>query len=95
MIESGGEAGGLAEVAAQLDDEDTAVDRRDLFKELVGAVAGAVVDKDELERVANLLHDLLEAIVESCDVVFFVVERDYDGVLRHINIIDASEFQRI
>ena len=38
MIETGGQRRGLAEVAAQLDDEDAAVYRGNLFEEFVGAV---------------------------------------------------------
>ena len=57
VVEAGGEGGGLAEVAAELNDEDARVDGSDLFQKAVGSVAGAVVDEDELEGVADLLHD--------------------------------------
>jgi hypothetical protein len=83
VVEAGSEGGGLAEVAAELDDEDARVYGGDLFEETIGAVAGAVVDEDELEGVAYLLHDGLEAIVEGGNVVFFVMERHDDGVFRH------------
>ena len=83
VVEAGGEGGGLAEVAAELDDEDAAVDGSDLFKQAVGAVAGAIVDEDQLEGFADLLHDGLEAVVERGDVLFFVVERNDDGIFRH------------
>ena len=39
MIETGGKAGGLAEVAAQLDDGDAAVDSRDFTQHGEGVVA--------------------------------------------------------
>ena len=61
VIETGRQRGGLAEVAAQLDDQHAAVHRGDLFQQLVGAVAGAVVDQDQFKGVAHLLHDLLQA----------------------------------
>ncbi len=83
VVEAGGEGGGLAEVAAELDDENAAVYGGDLFEETVGAVAGAIVDEDQLEGLADLLHDGLEAVVEGGDVLFFVMERDDDGVFRH------------
>ena len=83
VVEAGGKSRGLAEVAAELDDEDAGVYGSDLFEETIGAVAGAVVDEDELEGVADLLHDGLEAVVESGDVLFLVVERHDDGVFRH------------
>ncbi len=83
MIEASGQSGGLTEVAAEFDDEDAAVDSSDLFKEAVGAVAGAVVNKDELEGFANLLHNGLETVVERSDALLFVMERNYDGILWH------------
>ena len=57
VVEAGGEGGGLAEVTTELDNEDARIDGGDLFEQAVGAVAGAVVDKDELEGVVDLLHD--------------------------------------
>ncbi len=89
VVEAGGQGRGLAEVAAQLDDEHAAVDRGDLFEKLVGTVAGAIVDEDQLERVADLLHDLFQARVEGGNVLFFVMEGNDNGILRHTNIIDA------
>ncbi len=83
VVEAGGEGGGLAEVAAELDDEDAAVYGSDLFEEAIGAVAGAIVDEDQFEGFADLLHDGLEAVVECGDVLFFVVEGHDDGVFRH------------
>ena len=63
MIEAGGQGRGLAEIAAQLDDQHAAVHRCDLFQKLVSAVGGAVVHQHQLKTVAHLLHDLLEARV--------------------------------
>ena len=83
VVEAGGEGGGLAEVAAQFDDEDAAVYGGDLFKEAVGPVAGAIVDEDKFEGVANVLHDGLEAVVEGGDVLLFVMERNDDRIFRH------------
>ena len=83
VVEAGSEGGGLAEVAAELDDEDAAVYGGDLFEQAVGAVAGAVVDEDELEGFADLLHHGLEAVVEGGDVFFLVMEWNDDGIFRH------------
>ena len=74
VVKASGKGGGLAEVAAKLDDKDARIYGRDLFEQAVGAVAGAVVDEDQFEGLAYMLHDGLEAVVESCDVLFFVVE---------------------
>src|ERR1700730_9239786 len=74
VVEAGGEGGGLAEVAAKLDDENAAVYGGDFVQQAVGAVAGSVVDEDELERFADLLHYGFEAVVEGGDVFFFVME---------------------
>ncbi len=63
VVETRRQRRGLAEVAAQLDDQHAAIDRGDLFQQLVGAVAGAIVDKDQLKTVAHLLHHLLQARV--------------------------------
>ena len=87
VIEAGGEGGGLAEVAAELDDEDAAIYRSDLFEQAIGAVTGAIVDKDQFEGFTDLLHDGLEAIVERGDVILFVVEWHDDGIFRHCLMI--------
>ena len=87
VIEPGGEGRGLTEVATELDDEDAAVDGGDLFEEAIGSVAGTIVDKDQFEGLADLFHDGLEAIVESCDVLLFVMERNDDGIFRHALMI--------
>jgi hypothetical protein len=87
VIEAGGEGGGLTEVSTELDDEDAAIDSGDLFKEAIGSVAGPIVDKDQLEGLADLLHDGLEAVVEGGDVFLFVMERNDDGIFRHGLII--------
>ncbi len=83
VVEAGGQGGGLAEVAAELDDENAAVDGGDLFQQAVGAVAGSIIDEDELEGFADLLHYGFEAVVEGGDVFFFVMERNDDGIFRH------------
>ena len=83
VIEAGGESRGLTEVAAELDDENAAVDCGDLFKQAVGAIAGSIVDEDQFEGFADLLHYRFEAVVEGGDVFFFVMERNNDGIFRH------------
>ena len=83
VVEAGGEGGGLAEVAAELDDENPTVDGGDFFKQAVGAVAGSIVDEDQFEGFADLLHYGFESVVEGGDVFFFVMERNDDGIFRH------------
>ena len=63
VVEARRQRRGLAEVAAQLDDQHTAVDRGNLLHQLVSPVAGAVVHQHQLEVVAHLLHHLLQARV--------------------------------
>ena len=91
VVEAGGEGAGLAEVAAELDDEDAGVYGGDLFQQAVGAIARTVVDEYQLEAVArvteNVLHDGLEAVVEGGHVVLFVVEGYDDGVFQHVFMI--------
>ena len=57
VIKASGESGGLTKVAAEFDDEDTAIYGGDLFKKAVGPVARAIVDEDQLEGFSNLLHN--------------------------------------
>ena len=83
VVKTGGKGGCLAEVAAELDDEYAAIDRGDLFKELIGTVTGSVVDEDQLEGATDLLHDLLEAGVEGSNVFIFVMEGNNNRIFRH------------
>src|SRR5580692_605739 len=48
-----------------------------------GAVAGAVVDEDELESLAADLHDGLQAVVEVGYVLLLIVQGNDDGILGH------------
>ena len=83
VIETGRQRRSLAEVSAQLDHQDATVDCSDLFQQLVGAVAGTVVHQDEFKRIANLLHDLFQARIKGGNVLFFVMEGNNNGKLRH------------
>ena len=85
VVEAGGERRGLAEVAAELYDEDAAVDRGNLFKQTIAAVSGAIVDEDQLKALPDLFHDLLQAGIEDGDILFFVVKRHDNGIFRHID----------
>jgi hypothetical protein len=93
MIEAGGKGRGLAEVAPQFHHENPAVDCRNLFEELVGAVVGAVVDQHQLKALPYLLHDLLEAGVENRYVLFFVVKWHNNRVFCH-TMFDANRMRR-
>src|ERR1700690_1071458 len=52
MVESGGEAGGLSEVAAQLDYRHAAVDSGDFAQQVKGTVDGAVIDENHFKAFA-------------------------------------------
>ena len=86
VIEAGGERRGLTEVAPQFDDQNAAVDGRDLLEQLVGAVARSVVHKNELEAIANLLHDRLQAVIERSHVFFLVMKGDDNRILCHLTV---------
>ena len=86
MVETRGQRRGLPEIAAQLDDQDTAVDRRNLLQQLVAAVRGTIIHEHQLKAVAHLLHDRLQLVIESGDILFFIVKGDDDGIFRHNSI---------
>ncbi len=97
VIEPSSESRGLAEVAAQLDNENARVDGGDLFQQTVRAIARAVVDKDELKALADVLHDGFQAVIEGRDIVFFVMKRNDDRVFRHVfdDIADYNDSDKI
>ena len=84
MIESRGKRGGLAKIAPQLDHQNPAVHGCNLFQQLVGAVTRSVVHKHQFETVANLLHNRLQAVVQSSNVLFLVMEGHDNRILRHL-----------
>ncbi len=90
VVETGRQRRGLAEVPAQLDHQHAAVHRGNLFQQLVGAVARAVVHQHQLKAVAHLLHHLLQAGIQDGDVLLFIVKGNNDRIFRHINSIDAG-----
>ena len=51
MVETSCKCGGLAKVAAQLHNEYAAVDRGNLFEQLIGAISGAVVNEHHFKAV--------------------------------------------
>ena len=73
VVETGGESGGLAEVAAQFDDRHTAVDCRDLAQHREGVIVGAIVHENDFEGLAVSLHDRLQAVVEVGDILLLVM----------------------
>ena len=89
VIESGGQRGSLAEVAAQLHHYHAAIDRGNLLQHPEGVVATAIVDKHQLERLAGSFHHDLQAVVELGDILFFVVEGYDYRILRHSTTIIA------
>ena len=78
VVESSGEAGGLAKIAAQLDDGHAAVDGGNLAQQRERAVDRAVIDQHHLEGLAARFHHGLKPRVEVGDVLLLVVERNYD-----------------
>ena len=78
-IEASHHRGGLAEIAAEMDDLHALVAAGDLVEQLIGAVGRAVIDEDELPRLADLLHCGPHAIVELGNISGFIADRDGDG----------------
>src|SRR5258708_20538256 len=83
MVKACGEPGGLAEVAAQLDHGNPAVDSRDFAQHGEGMVTGAIIHQHYFERLASSFHYRFQAVVKVGDVLLFVVQGDYDGIFRH------------
>ncbi len=83
VIEAGGECGGLAEVAAEVDDEDVGVGFGELAEAGVGVVLGAIVDVDDFVGFGVVFADedevAREGVVELLDGVDFVVHGDDHG----------------
>ena len=61
VIEAGCQRRRLPKISAQLDHQHAAVHSSNLFQQLVGPVAGAVIDQHQFETLAHLLHYLLQA----------------------------------
>jgi len=78
VIESSSEAGGLAKIAAQLDDGHAAVDGGDLTQQRECAIGGTVIDQHHLEGLAAGFHHGLKARIQVGDVLLLVMERNYD-----------------
>ena len=78
MVETSRQAGGLAKIAAQLDDGHAAVDGGNLTQQRKRAVDGTVIDKDHLESLAARFHHRLQPSVQVGDILLLIVERNYD-----------------
>ncbi len=79
-IETGFQAGGLAEIAAQAHKIDSAVMLINVGENFEGVIAASVVDKHQLVRFADGIHNFGELHVQGWDVFLFVEERDDDRV---------------
>ena len=91
MIETCGQAGGLAEVAAQFDDRHAAVHSGDLAQHGEGVVVRAIVHQNHLECLAAGFHHRFQAVVEVGDIFLLVMQRYDDGILGHdLFIIDRK-----
>ena len=78
----------LAEVAAELDQDDVVILFIDLLEGGVGSVRAAVVDEDQLVGPAGLVQNVLEAGVHLLDIVHFVVKGDDDAQLQGRGVVD-------
>ncbi len=83
VIKAGSKRGRLSEVPAQFDDQDSAIDGRNLFHQLISAIVRTIIHQHQFEAAAYLLHHVLHTVVESGNIFFFVVEWDDDGILGH------------
>ncbi len=83
VVETGGKSGGLAEVAAEVDDEDVGVCGGECGEAGVGVVFGAIVDVDDFVGFGVVLAEggevSGEGVVELLDGVGFVVHGDDHG----------------
>ncbi len=73
-----------------LQHDHAAVDGGNLFQQAIGAIRRTIVDEDQLKCVPHLLHNGLQSVVEGGDTLFFVMERNDDGVFRHIQQYTAA-----
>ena len=89
VIETSGEPGSLAEIAAKFHHGDTAVYGSNLAQHREGVIAGAIIHQHNFERFTSGLHDRFQAVVEVGDVLLLVMQRDDDGVFRHSLFIIA------
>src|ERR1700737_50947 len=77
MIEACCQRRSLAEVAAQLDHRNPAIDRGDLAQHMEATVGGTVVHEHDLEGFAVALHNRFEAVVEVGDVLLLIIQGYY------------------
>jgi hypothetical protein len=75
------ERGGLAGVAAKEDALEVGPLGRELLQQLPRAIVARVVDGDDFERLAPLLHHLVDFVEEGLDVLDLVVDGENDADL--------------
>src|SRR6516162_84454 len=83
MVETRCQSGGLPEIAPQLYYHYPAVYGSDLLQEEKCMVYAAIVDKHQLKRLLGCFHHRLEPVVQLGYVLFLVVERDSNRILKH------------
>ena len=83
MVESRRQRRSLPKIPPQLHHQNPAIDCGNLLQQAARAVIRPVVHKHQLKRIANVFHDLLQPVIQNSDVVFFIMERNDDRVLRH------------
>src|SRR5581483_4491490 len=83
MIESCGQGGCLAEVTGQANNGHAAIYGSDFAQQREGAVAGAVVNKDDLEAAVISFHDCLELVVKIRDIILLIMQGYNDGIFEH------------
>src|SRR6202034_3398439 len=80
VIEAGFQRGGLAEITAEAHGENPGIVAGDLRKLAEGAVFAAVVDENDLKRLANRVHHIDDFDVKLRNAFELIIERDDDGV---------------
>lgn len=80
MVETSLESGRLAKVATKAHDEYSPVVAGDFRKQAEGAVAAAIVDKDDFKGLADCVHDVNNPDVELGNTLLLVVKRHDDGI---------------
>src|SRR5262249_60284399 len=89
-VEAGIQRCRLPEVLPQTDENNTPIFLTDVGNNVVGPIAAAIVDEDDLIRFVELLHRLDDARIESTDAMLFVIERNNDGVTNRFHDFHKS-----
>ena len=91
------ESSGLPAVAPKEDALEVRAIGGEPLEQLLGAVAARVVDRDDLVRLAPLLHHLVDLVEERLDVLDLVVDRENDAYFRgrHGGFVERRKQRRV